>query len=138
MATDRTAETRRMAPAQELTHHAQQRMRQRGLRDPDIQLVLECGTQAPHGRVMLRDRDVDREITECKRRIQRLEKLRRVVVVCEDSSVVTCYHAHGPAGRRTLRGDNGRRGRRGGASSRNVPRHPDDWNVAGPALGARR
>ena len=133
MATDRTAETRGTG-THELTRHAQDRMRQRGLRDPDIQLVLECGTQAPHGRVMLRDRDVDREIRECKRRIQRLERLRRVVVVCEDRSVVTCYHAHGPTGRRTLRDDPGRRRRRGSAFSPNIRCHADDW--AGIGLGA--
>ena len=110
-------------------------MRQRGLRDCDIKLVLDCGTPAPHGRSMLRDRDVDREITECKRRIQRLERFRGVVVVSEGSSVVTCYHAHGPAGRRTLRDDSGRRRRRRNASSRHTRRHPDDWDLAGTDLG---
>ncbi len=94
----------------ELTRHAQTRMRQRGLRDRDIRLVLECGTQAPHGRVMLRNQDVEREITECKRRIQLVGRLRGAVVVCEDGCVVTCYHAVGRAGRQTLR-ENGRRGR---------------------------
>lgn len=96
----------------ELTRHAHTRMRQRGSRDRDIGLVLQCGTQAPHGRVMLSNSDVEREVTVCKRRIQLLERLRGAVVVCEDGSVVTCYHADGKAGRRTFR-ETGGRGRSG-------------------------
>ena len=85
------------------TRHADRRMRQRGLRERDVQLVTDCGTAGPYGRTVLLDRDVDREIRECKRRIQSLERLRGSVVVRDGDEVITCYDAVGKAGRQTLR-----------------------------------
>ncbi|MXY52706.1 MAG: DUF4258 domain-containing protein [Gammaproteobacteria bacterium] len=86
-----------------ITRHAERRMRQRGLRDADVKLVKECGTVAPYGRVVLLDRDADREIREYKRRIQTLERLRGCVVVTDGTTVITCYRPVGKARRRTLR-----------------------------------
>ena len=86
-----------------ITRHAGRRMQQRGLREPDVQLVRACGTAGPYGRTVLLDRDIDREIRECKQRIQSLERLRGCVVVSEDGVVVTAYHAVGQAGRQVLR-----------------------------------
>lgn len=104
------------SPAVELslTRHANERLQQRGLRARDIDIVMGCGTEGPGGRVVLLERDAAREIAECKRRIQALERLRGCVVVCEEGMVVTCYHATGGAGR-ALR-DGGKRRRRPGRS----------------------
>ena len=101
----------------QFTRHANDRLQQRGFRSKDVELVMTCGTEGPAGRVVLLSRDVAREVAACKRRIQMLERLRGCVVVCDEGTVVTCYHADGPAGRRTLR-DGGKRRR-----SRN--RQPD-------------
>lgn len=86
-----------------LTNHAGVRLRQRGLRETDIDLVMACGTDAPGGRVILRRRDVAREIAACKRRIQTLERLSGCTVVCEEDAIVTCYHATGHLGRKVLK-----------------------------------
>ncbi len=77
-----------------ITRHAGRRMQQRGLREPDVQLVRACGTAGPYGRTVLLDRDIDREIRECKQRIQSLERLRGCVVVSEDGVVVTAVLSH--------------------------------------------
>ena len=86
-----------------ITRHAGRRMQQRGLRERDVHLVKAFGTVGPCGRTVLLDRDVDKEIRECKERIQSPERLRGCVVVSEDGVVVTCYHSVGQAGRRVLR-----------------------------------
>ena len=78
-----------------LTHHANKRVRQRGLRDKDVELIMECGTTGSRGRVALLRRDVAREVEECKRCIQKLERLKDWVVICEDEVVITCYNAGG-------------------------------------------
>ena len=92
----------------ETTRHAQRRMQQRGLKRNDVDLVLQCGTDYHAGRVVLRDRDVEREIRNCKRRMQKLERLRGSVVVIEDGHLITCYRMHGGKGRRCLREQRGR------------------------------
>ena len=101
--------TRRQAAGLQFTRHADQRLRQRGLRTKDIELVMALGTQGPAGRVVLLASDAAREIAECKRRIQTLERLRGCVVVCEQGMVITCYHASGPAARHVMRDDRRRR-----------------------------
>lgn len=86
-----------------VTRHADRRMQQRGFQTPDVQLVIEYGTLGPAGRIALRDRDVDKAISECKQRIQRLEHLRGCVIVTDGGHLVTCYRPIGQAGRRSLR-----------------------------------
>ena len=50
-----------------LTDHAQRRMAQRGISPQDLDLVIGVGTTMRPGLHVLRDRDVEREIRECKR-----------------------------------------------------------------------
>ena len=88
----------------ETTYHAQVRMQQRGFRGKDAELVMECGTDYTEGRIVLLDRDVVREVRDCKRRIQKLQRLRGSVVVLEDGHLVTCYHLHRKKERHVLRG----------------------------------
>ena len=85
------------------SHHAQARMQQRGLRERDIELIVDLGTRVSEDAYILRRRDVDREIELRRREIQALSRLRgRKVVVAEDT-VVTGYHPRPAVRKRDLR-----------------------------------
>lgn len=86
------------------TRHAERRMAQRGFKADDIDIIIGCGTLLRPGFHFLRARDVDREIRDCKRRIQALERLRGSAAVVESGELVTCFHVSGTPGRRALRG----------------------------------
>ncbi len=77
-----------------VTKHGQARMRQRGLRKTDPELILEYGTEIGQDRIMLRERDVDKAIQSRKREIAVLERLKNKVVVISDGRLVTAYHAN--------------------------------------------
>ncbi|MGO9428611.1 hypothetical protein [Rhodoblastus sp.] len=62
------------------TKHALVRMRQRGLRDGDLRLVLHCGSQVDEDAYLLTDQDADREIERLKQAIQRLDRLKGVKI----------------------------------------------------------
>ena len=91
------------------TRHAETRMRQRGIRSGDVELVLVCGTQVDEETWMLRRRDVWREIESRKREIQTLGRLVNKKVVIRGERVVTTYPSASQDQKRTLR-----RGRRKG------------------------
>lgn len=84
------------------SHHAQTRMRQRGLSERDIELIVRCGSIVRRGLRLLKGQDIDHEMKQLKRRIQDLERLRNCAVVMDDDKVITCYHLHGEAGRKSL------------------------------------
>ena len=67
----------------EVTRHGAARMQQRGISARDIDLIMEYGTAERPGLHRLRNRDADREIRECKLRIQTLERLRGCAAVVE-------------------------------------------------------
>lgn len=75
----------------EFSRHAARRVRQRGLRDRDVELVIACGTPVAGEGIVLLIRDVEREIARRKREIQALERLRGYKVVLADGMIVTCY-----------------------------------------------
>ena len=85
------------------SQHAQVRMRQRGLSERDIELIVRCGSTVRRGLRLLRGQDIDHEMRRLKRRIQDLERLRNCAVVMDDNTVITCYHLHGEAGRHALK-----------------------------------
>ena len=85
------------------TRHAQARMEQRGIQRVDVEIIVESGTVIRPGLHLPSGRDVDREVRECKRRIQTLERLRGCAAVVEDGTLITCYHVTGKAGRQALR-----------------------------------
>lgn len=107
--------------------HAETRMSQRAVRHEDVELVMNCGTQAaPDAWLMTRaaaNREVaDRrrlmgrlahreEILRLKREIGRIERLanKGLKVVVEGGVVITCYPSSTADQRRTLR--RGRAGR---------------------------
>lgn len=92
-----------------LSAHAQQRLRQRGYRERDIEMVMIYGTVCADA-VVLTDRDVRRAIETKKREIQDLEHLRGTAVIVQDGVVATVYR---PDRRRMRRFLSRRRGRSG-------------------------
>lgn len=73
------------------THHAQARMKQRGIRRADVEIIVESGTVIRPGFHLLRECDVDREVQQCKRRIQALKRVRNCAAVVEGRVLITCY-----------------------------------------------
>ena len=86
-----------------LTAHAETRMRQRGMRDADLDLILNCATQVAPDAYMLTRKDAAREVARRKREIQQLERLCGSKVVVDGETVLTCYHSRPNDQRRTLR-----------------------------------
>ncbi len=69
-----------------LTHHAEVRMRQRGFRKADVDLVLSVATRVADDAFFLTDQDAAREI-------QQLERLRGSKIIVGGDTLVTLYHA---------------------------------------------
>lgn len=86
-----------------LTHHAEARIRQRGLRERDIALVLDAATPLADDAWLLTAADADREIARRKREIEQLQRLRGCKVVVSGDAIVTVCHMRPAAGRRALR-----------------------------------
>jgi hypothetical protein len=87
----------------ELTRHAKMRMRQRGLRDNDMRLLLAVASQVAPDAYFLTEKDAAREIAARKQEIQCLERLRGSKVIVEEGSVVTYYRPGRENMKRTLR-----------------------------------
>ena len=77
-------------PKLALTDHAGERLRQRGYRESDIELVVGCGTQLADT-IVLTNRDVDREIKALRRQMTRLERLRGTAAIVREGAVVTVF-----------------------------------------------
>lgn len=73
------------------TRRAEMRMNQRGLRKKDVELVLQYGPQITDDRFELRRQDVHLAISRLRRDIQRFERLRGRVVVCDEGEIMTCF-----------------------------------------------
>ena len=89
-----------------LSRHAEKRMRQRGLRNTDIDLILKCASEIGEDVLFLGRKDVQREIRRRKQEIQALERLCGQKIVLADETIVTCYQSGRSDQRRMLR--NGR------------------------------
>ena len=85
------------------TRHAETRMQQRAIRERDIPLVIELGTQVDDETWILLKRDVAREIDIRKREIQKLERLENRKVVMRGGHVITAYPSRPADQKRTLR-----------------------------------
>jgi hypothetical protein len=94
-----------------LTRHAEVRLRQRGLRERDVEVVLAHGTPTPEA-VVLTNKDVDRVVGECRRLIAQLERLRGTAVFTREEVVVTTFRPEPEQLRVLMR--RARRGRRRG------------------------
>ena len=86
-----------------LTLHAETRMRQRGMREADLRLVLATATQVAPDAYLLTDADVRREVNRRKHEIETLERNRNTKVVVAGERVVTCYPSRPQDQRRRLR-----------------------------------
>jgi hypothetical protein len=87
-----------------LTNHAKARVRQRGIRESDIPVIVGAGTPIDDDSVFLLARDVDREIQRRKREICALERLRGCRVVIDGQTVVTVYRPSSKTEKKLLRG----------------------------------
>lgn len=79
-------------PDLHVTNHAETRMRQRGFRKADVDLVLGIATQVGEDAFMLTDQDAAREIERRKHEIQQLERLRGSKMIVEGGALITLYH----------------------------------------------
>lgn len=75
-----------------MSTHAIQRIRQRGLCEDDIGLICEAGEEFGDGYLMSA-RAVSKRVGQLKAEIQRLERLRGIVLIEQDDTLVTAYRA---------------------------------------------
>jgi hypothetical protein len=93
--------------AHAVTRHGIERLRQRGYRKTDLDLILEEGTPAGNA-VLLTDRDVAEQVAECRRRIRQLQRLRGTAVVLAGDRVLSVYRPNRRKLKRFLRHRHGR------------------------------
>lgn len=86
-----------------ITDHAARRMRQRGMRDADLALLLDTADQIAPDAYALTDRAAAEAIAARKREIQRLEKLQGWIAIVEGGRVITCYRAQREPRKRLMR-----------------------------------
>lgn len=86
-----------------LSRHAESRVRQRGIRERDTDLILKIGTLIDSDSVFVLDKDVDREVRLLKQEIAALERLRGIRAVLSANTVVTIYRASPKTEKRLLR-----------------------------------
>ena len=74
------------------TKHARSRMRQRGLREQDVEFIIQHGTETRDGFILSRK---DAAAVECdaKRLIQLASRLTNKRVIADGDEVITIYHA---------------------------------------------
>ena len=85
------------------TRHGAIRMRQRGMKNEDVALILAHATQVDNGTWMLLKRDANHAIKHHKQEIQALERLKNVKLVMCSDGVVTAYPSRRTDQKRTLR-----------------------------------
>lgn len=114
-----------------ISQHALTRVRQRGLRECDISVIVEAGTPVDDESVLLLGQDVDREIRKHKQKITDLERLRGCRVVIADETVVTVYRPSRETEKRLLRGRHRHKHACGSNLSERTPTyaggHADDY-----------
>jgi hypothetical protein len=114
-----------------LTNHAAERLRQRGLRESDVDVVLLHGTQTGEAIVLTR-KDADAAIAEHKRQIAQLERLRGMAAFTRDCAVVTLFRPTPEQLRRLMHGARSvRRARRVRRARGRSARRRLDEHVAG-------
>lgn len=85
-----TPSSRPPSSSLQLSHHADARLQQRGVRASDVALVVAHGTPVRDG-YLLRARDVAAAEAELKRTITRLERLRGTFVAVAEDTVLSVY-----------------------------------------------
>ena len=85
-----------------LTNHAEERLRQRGLRERDVDFVLHHGTPTDNA-VVLTKKDAGAAIAEHRRQIAQLERLRGTAVFTQDAAILTLFRPTSEQMRKLLR-----------------------------------
>lgn len=83
------------------SNHANRRMRQRGLRKADLELITQFGSIIDDG-FILRRKDAEAAKCEMKRTIADLDRLAGVAVITKSDTVVTYYRPTKSKRRRML------------------------------------
>ena len=74
-----------------ITRHAAERMRQRGIRESDLDVVLELAEEIRPDVYFLSYKAAHRAIEQLKRQIRKIEKMKGVTMVICNGRVVTTY-----------------------------------------------
>src|SRR5688572_11588582 len=90
-----------------LTRHSLRRLRQRGFRSEDLDLVIAGGTPVGNT-VLLTERDVNARIASLRWEIVQLERLRGTAVILDGDAVLSVYRPRRTKVRRLLRHRRGR------------------------------
>ena len=75
-----------------LTKHIRARCQQRGIKEPDLKLVAQFGTETPKGLILIR-KDVAEVEREAKHLVNRLSRLQDVFVATEGKTMKTAFRA---------------------------------------------
>lgn len=86
-----------------LTKHSEIRMRQRGFRKADVDLVISVATRVAEDAYLLTCRDAAREIEKRRREIQQLERLQGSKLIVEGGALITLYHEDAGRSRHGIR-----------------------------------
>jgi FKBP-type peptidyl-prolyl cis-trans isomerase (trigger factor) len=86
----------------DFTAHASKRLRQRGLRENDIEVIHQCATEVEEACFLLTKKDVRREVARLKQEIRTLERLEGCKLVMSGDQVVTAYKASSKNQKRSL------------------------------------
>jgi len=89
-----------------LTEHAESRAQQRGLTKQDMELIRSFGESIGDGYAMT-NRAAQGHIDRLKQQIQRLRRLRGVVLIEEEDRVITVYRSTSKTLRKKLNRANG-------------------------------
>lgn len=86
-----------------MTKHANARIRQRGLHETDIPILLNIGTSINETTIYLTSKDVALAIAKRKQEIARLERLKGCRLVVRDNQVITIYRASAKTNKKMMR-----------------------------------
>lgn len=75
-----------------MSQHIRTRCRQRGIPESDLELVVQHGTVTSDG-LILTGKDIADAVREMKRKMKRLSKLKDVLILTDDVTMVTVYRA---------------------------------------------
>lgn len=90
------------------TKHFRMRMQQRAVRDSDVELILQIGTQTDQG-ILVRDKDAQQAIAKREWEIERILRFVGQCVILQGDSLITTYKASPRRQKMLLRGSRGRR-----------------------------
>ena len=79
-----------------ITRHGEVRMSQRCIRETDLKVILDHGTEIGRNRIMLKKRDAAEVIRALKKQITKIERLTDKVLVVVDGRLLTAYHQATP------------------------------------------